>query len=359
MVLIKKILPMEANLEFKNITEYLKTANIDVPQVTSKSRVFLLDAASYNNLGDQAITYAISLFLRDLFGEDCYFEISERDLLRNLKYLKKTIRTKDVLCLNGGGNMGNLYPRYEALRRKVIKTFPNNKVIIFPQTIDYENDLYGKRELERSRKIYNRHEHLVVCAREESSYEIMCRLYNNVMLFPDIVFYLKGKIKLSTRENCGRRIGICFRKDKEGLIPDKMIQKTQEILLKEKFSITNISTISSRNEPIKTNKIRVAEITNKLNEFNQFDCIITDRLHGMIFSTLADVPCIAVDNKNHKVAGVYKMLKDDFPSGNVELIELDKVDLIQVVRKVTLCENNGCCMDGKFRKLKRLFDDNV
>ena len=143
------------------------------------------------------------------------------------------------------------------------------------------------------------------------------------------------------------------------MIPDKLIQKTQEILLKEKFSITNISTISSRNEPIKTNKIRVAEITNKLNEFNQFDCIITDRLHGMIFSTLADVPCIAVDNKNHKVAGVYKMLKDDFPSGNVELIELDKVDLIQVVRKVTLCENNGCCMDGKFRKLKRLFDDNV
>lgn len=303
----KKILPMEVNLELKNITEYLKPANIDLPQATSRSRAFLLDAASYNNLGDQAITYATSLFLKDLFGDDCYFEVSERDLLRNLKYLKKVIRDIDILCLNGGGNMGNLYPRYESLRRKVIKEFPNNKIIIFPQTIDYESDSYGKRELERSRKVYNSHKHLIVCAREKKSFDIMRQLYRDVVLVPDIVLYLKGRIILERDEekDC---IGICLRDDKESVVLTEQKKRIYSTIKEVGFTAENLTTMSDLCQIYTSSDDRLEALRAKLQEFSNYRCIITDRLHGMIFSILAGVPCIAIDNSNKKVSGVLNII---------------------------------------------------
>ena len=39
--------------------------------------------------------------------------------------------------------------------------------------------------------------------------------------------------------------------------------------------------------------------------FASYDFVITDRLHGMIFSYICGTPCIAFDNKTHKVSGVY------------------------------------------------------
>ena len=45
-------------------------------------------------------------------------------------------------------------------------------------------------------------------------------------------------------------------------------------------------------------------IYDKISEFSEFKCIITDRLHGMIFSLLSMTPCCVFDNKNHKVFGI-------------------------------------------------------
>ena len=56
--------------------------------------------------------------------------------------------------------MGVLYQRYEAIRRMIIKNFPNNKIIIFPQTIDYGKTRYGDREFKRAKEIYNNHKNL-------------------------------------------------------------------------------------------------------------------------------------------------------------------------------------------------------
>lgn len=156
-----------------------------------------LDAASYNNLGDQAIAYAMSEFLKNEFKDYKYIEVSDNEIVRNIKYIRKNTNSKDIICLTGGGNMGTLYPRYEAIRRMIIKNFPNNKIVIFPQTIDYENNKYGKKEFEKSKKIYNKHRKLLICARENRSYKIMKEAYNNVILVPDIVLYLIGRIRLN------------------------------------------------------------------------------------------------------------------------------------------------------------------
>lgn len=344
MVSIKKILPMEVNLELRNITEYLKPVNLNIPQGSSKPRAFLLDAASYNNLGDQAITYATSLFLRDLFGEDCYFEVSEKDLLRNLKYLKKVIRTEDILCLNGGGNMGNLYPRYEALRRKVIKAFPDNKIIIFPQTFDYESDSYGKRELERSSIVYNKHESLVVCAREKKSFELMKKLYGNVVLVPDIVFYMKGRI---AEEPAGQKdcVGVCLRNDRESVISFEQKNSIYSAIKEAGFTAENLTTMSDSSQIYTSSDDRLEALRAKLQEFSNYRCIITDRLHGMMFSILAGVPCLAFDNSNRKVSGVLNVIDN---INSVEILEDNSLE--------TLSSDLNYIRDGVYAEQRNAFD---
>lgn len=308
---VKKILPIEINFELKNFFEKFKKRTIK--NFSKNKKIIFCDAASYNNLGDQAISYAISLLIRDKFSDYEYIEITEKDFLRNFKYLRKHIKEDDIICLSGGGNMGNLYPRYEAIRRKVIKSFKNNKIVIFPQTIDYENDKYGKYEKERSKKIYNYNNNLLVCAREIKSYKNMSEMYNNVILVPDIVFYLynnKEIVPQNNNKNDIMRIGICLREDRESTLKNNERQEIMNSLENEKYQLVKLTTMSNANYINYEN--RPKELWQKLKEFSDCDFIITDRLHGMIFSILCNKPCIVFDNTNKKVSGVLETVKDYF-----------------------------------------------
>lgn len=304
---LKKILPMEINLEIKNFPQYFKENTIGIPVSDGEPRLFFLDAASYNNMGDQAIAYAISVFLQQEYSSYDYIEVSEKELLRNLKLLKTIVTSHDIICLSGGGNMGNLYPKYEALRRKVVKCFPNNRIIIFPQTLNYENDSYGQRELRRSAKIYNNHPYLSVFARELKSYKAMSAVYNNVFLAPDIVLYLSGKIETKIGKVNGL-VGICLRDDKESVLSNADRDQIVCQVTAKGSQVVQLSTMSQAE--LITQDTRRGLLQEKLDEFSKCSLIITDRLHGMIFSILSGVPCIAIDNSNHKISGVLEIVSD-------------------------------------------------
>ena len=305
---LKKILPMEWNYEIKNFPKRFQRKTLDMNNIGSKPRFFFLDSASYNNLGDQAIAHAMSIFLQKEFPNREYVEVSERDFLRNFKYLKSVITDKDIICMSGGGNMGNLYPKYEAIRRKVIKNFPDNRIVIFPQTLDYETDAYGKKEMERSAEVYSQHKKLTVCAREEKSFRAMSALYNDVVLVPDIVMYLNGCLKKEkdAREN---KVGICLRSDRESILGEDIKNEfVQEI--KTQYSDISILTTMDGNYNEIDRKLRWRLIKNKLMAFANCKVVVTDRLHGMIFCIITGTPCVAIDNSNQKVSGVFNLVKE-------------------------------------------------
>lgn len=231
----------------------------------------------------------------------------EKDFLRNFEYLKTIITEKDIICLSGGGNMGNLYPKYESIRRKIINNFTWCKIIIFPQTIDYEMNRYGRKELERSVYVYNKHKNLVVCAREEKSYKIMKEMYKNVILVPDIVLYMNLFLK---EEICERKnvIGICLREDSESTLSTNI---RNELIKQMKGTYVNCTMLTTMDEihSVIDSEMRVSLLKDKLMEFNACKVIVTDRLHGMIFSILTGTPCVAIDNSNKKVSGVLEVVK--------------------------------------------------
>lgn len=348
---IRRIFPMEMNLVFRNPGDFLFQRKYVAERSTEQRRCFFLDAASYDNLGDQAIALAMEWFLRDILGRENVTVINENDVLRYIRSLKKQIRPGDVIVLSGGGNMGDLYPRYEAVRRRIIRTFPDNRIIIFPQTIDYSNDEYGRNERKSAMCTYGRHSSLLVCAREERSFGQMKKLFREVILVPDIVFYLAGRI------SCGDvqplyDYGICIRDDRESALDDEMKGKLLQMASDgEKNRV--LTTMAEENAVCLDFDQRYREVSRKIREFTQCRCVITDRLHGMIFSVIAGVPCIAIDNRNHKVADVYHMCGE--LCRNVRLISEYGSDMITGLEQfVRGAEKQESCLpdtEALYRKL--------
>lgn len=329
---LRKVLPMQINFEIRNLLEYFKKATITEIYNSTKPKVYFVDAASYNNLGDQAIAYAINVFLKEKALDYEYVEIPENQILRCLRNLKKQIKSQDIICLSGGGNMGNLYPRYESIRRKIIKNFPDNKIIIFPQTIDYENDNYGVREKKRSSKIYNDHKNLLICAREEKSFKIMNKIYNHVILVPDIVMYLNGHVaKYNEIKKCG--IGLCLRDDKESILSIKEKENICSLLKLNGHKISKLTTMASKEIGVINKDTREEIVKNKIEEFSRYQIVITDRLHGVIFSILAGTQCIAIDNTNQKVSGVLELVKSSI-TNVIILKKPTEKDLMRAIAKL-------------------------
>ena len=67
--------------------------------------------------------------------------------------------------------------------------------------------------------------------------------------------------------------------------------------------VKETSTVVDENIPIGMSELYVY---NKLTEFASARLVITDRLHGLIFSAITNTPCIAFDNLSGKVHGTYR-----------------------------------------------------
>lgn len=270
-------------------------------------KLIIIGVPHHGNLGDNAIAVAEETMLVKNFAEYSIYQIPEKYLSKCIDRAKKFINDEDVLLLHGGGNIGDTYLVPEEGRRKVIQLFPNNKIIIFPQTAYFENDENGRKQLEISKKIYNNHNKLVILAREEKSYEFMKKHFYNAKVFltPDIVMSMNKKSNLERKE-----ITFLCRADKEKTLTDYELSKMQEIV-KNKFGDYTFSDMHLGEDVINVNgKIREKALEEKFKQLQSSKLVITDRLHGMIFAAITETPCIVLGSFNHKINESYKWLQD-------------------------------------------------
>lgn len=262
-------------------------------------RVLLMGTPPYYNLGDIAIEYAERNFIKVHFPQCELICFSEENLAETVKSEKENINKEDLIFLHGGGNIGNQYISIEKNRRYIIENFPENKIVIFPQTIYFTEDEIGKEELKISKEIYSKHKNLTIIAREKESYEIMKKEFteNKVELFPDIVMYLN---KYEERKRKG--VLAIFRKDVEKMISEYEEKRIIKVLsnMYDNIEITDLA-YSKRVSKEELNK-KLFDIWDK---YRQAELVVTDRLHGMIFAFITNTPCIALGNYNHKVESLY------------------------------------------------------
>lgn len=316
---------------------------------SGKTEFLIFNTPIHGNIGDHAIIYAeykmlekekIKAFEIPTFQEEYYFD-----------YIKNNVSEDAVIAITGGGFIGSQWMTEENLVNKVIQTFKKHKIIIFPCTIFFKEDKFGKEELEKSIKIFNNAENLNIFARESKTYEFAKNVYKNanVLLVPDIVLSLEKQDLNKERKG----ILFCLRKDVEGVVSEKDKNSLYEIVSKIDTDIKNTDTVV--NYSIKP-KNRKREIEEKIEEFSNAKVVITDRLHGMIFAVITNTPCIVLGNYNYKVKGVY----DNWINGKV-----NNVIFVENINQIPeyIAELNNVKNENKvkfdFKEIINVLEENI
>lgn len=154
-------------------------------------------------------------FGEELLLKELNIPVYERLLLIELdqhprEYFYSKISLNDTILLHGGGNFGDLFRGQNRRREQLMKYFPHNKFIIFPQTIFYLNQSL----IEIDNKGFSTISDLTISTRSIQSFELAQKSFpnNKILLLPDIAFMI-GPIKALREPNVD--IFILRRIDKE------------------------------------------------------------------------------------------------------------------------------------------------
>lgn len=297
-------------------------------------KIFLFGTPVHGNLGDHAIAIQEQYFFEDFFPDYKYYEILMPMYHTQKEKIKNIVTPDDIVVISGGGWMGNLWIHNEYVIREVVENYPNNKIIIFPQTIYYTSDILGEREYRITKEIFEKHRDLHIFVRENKSYKFIKQKFeftgrSDVNLVPDMVLYGKKIITKEKCRECEKVINVCIREDCES--EQKNIDEFYD-KIKQNYSIRKVSTVIK--SPV-TLKNRIEELQKSWALFENAEITITDRLHAMLFSVLNGTPCIVLDNKTGKVFGVAEWLEDT----NMIVKANSLNDVLEKLEKQTIWEH--------------------
>ncbi len=299
--------------------------------VFSGRKIILFQTPLHGNIGDQAITIAEYRLLSEKFPNTSVIEVPGGEIqsrLWNRLTFKICVRKSDLVLVHGGGFLGTLWMNEEKQIQKLLSNMYNRKIIIMPQTIYYDKDETGKKELRVDTKIYKKCHDLKVFLREKISDDFFNNNFNSVkhILVPDMVLWLDGYSRKETNKS---QILLCLRKDAEKTQDVDIYIKQELSYLSEDICFTD-TVVNHMISPAK----REAEVTKKIDEFSKARLIITDRLHGMVLAAIAETPCIVILSKSHKVKGVYEWIK-----------ELEYIELVEDVSQIREAAQRVLCVD--------------
>lgn len=139
----------------------------------------LWDLPYYTNIGDILIWEGTENFLKQLSSQ-CISKCSYQT------FSYKPLPKDTTILLQGGGNFGDLWRVHQEFRLKIVELYPDNKIIILPQSVHYQDT----KILERDAELMGKHSNLTICVRDTKSWDILGSYFykNNLLLLPDMAF---------------------------------------------------------------------------------------------------------------------------------------------------------------------------
>ena len=307
--------------------------------------VYLLGTPQHNNLGDQCIAEEEIRFLSTVLPGRCVIEISEVELIR-----KKYSQLEDIppgmpVFLHGGGNLGTIWPVPEKARREIICRLHHNPLIILPQSIWFSEDDAGQRELEEARAVYSA-ENLLLCCRDRVSYEFAREHFGcRTILTPDMVMW-EAQSAAVPMERYGALT--LLRSDREKKLEEADEQKIETVLAERFHSVEGADMV--RGPAVISPQNRHRWIEELIGQISSVECVVTDRLHGMILCAVTGTPCVVLGNGYHKVESCEEWLKD---LGYIRFVR-DVSELKEAIGSVCSCSLRDypeSAMQSSFREL--------
>jgi exopolysaccharide biosynthesis predicted pyruvyltransferase EpsI len=155
------------------------------PLVPVSAPVALFGFPEHPNIGDSAIYAGELSYIDQKLGGQIIF--AGGDNLVNGVLPKLPLDA--VILIHGGGNLGDIWPKYQGLREAIIATYRSNRIIQFPQSIRFLN----QENENRFARICRRHEQFFLLTRDQRSLE-RAKLWHSqdlIRLCPDMALMLE------------------------------------------------------------------------------------------------------------------------------------------------------------------------
>lgn len=289
-----------------------------------RRKCILLDAPYYHNIGDVLIWE----------GEKCFLEECGVECLYTASYETCTFPdiSKEITVLfNGGGNLGDIYHEHMDFLLKIVDRYPNNKIIVLPQTFYYQDRSVEKEDFSRLAK----HGNIIFCARDSFVEQHLKMFFpNNVLLVPDMAFCINpASLKDLCAKECFDRLVIqrndcekksANRKNDGGTISDWPV--FEHSWMKSTFLNKIFKRLSDKKIPIINlliNKVwdfyaqRIfckAMLREGVKFISPYKIVETTRLHGCILSILLNKQILLQDNSYSKNKHFYETWLSDLDS---------------------------------------------
>lgn len=290
----------------KVMDELKNKLNIVAEEIPRSSRIVRLDVPMYLNIGDQLIDWGTEVFLE-------HHKLRPSLRLSTLDYqrFKHKIRPDDTLLLQGGGNLNDIYKWHENLRQDVLKRFPDNKIILCPQSIFFSDENRGKEIMQA----YQDHENFTMFVRDQESYSYIQQLGGiRCALCPDMAHAL-WKSKQGVQPHYEGKSTLFFlrkdveaagsqEKNQQGVDWTDIIPPVDQALSEKLFSaIERCPLFILRDRLIDVWNFRKNSMIRKsIKLFGKHETIETDRLHAMILGCLLGKTVRYVDNSYGKLS---------------------------------------------------------
>jgi pyruvyl transferase EpsO len=320
----------------------LKSRLTGITAVMAPSRpVIHLDYPVHGNVGDLLIHQGTDAFFED-HGYDVRGRFSMHDFSRldrtgrSLLVLKESIRDLDlmlkrsggVLVLQGGGNLGDIWPDIQAFRELIIMRYPDTPIVMLPQSVHFGN----ADNRARSARMFAAHKHLFLFVRDEESLHFVRESGGAGALMPDMAHYLWGRPAVASDQSHGAGTLVLRRRDRESRnnagVPtvefdwDDLRGAGSTAVLR---ALRKWQTIDNPLRHWLPNyalwrRYRDHLVQRAVDRFRPCRCIDTDRLHGMILGALMSKQVRYGEGsygKLHRYAQLWLAESDCIESGTV------------------------------------------
>lgn len=289
----------------------------------------LLNYPNHPNVGDSAIWLGELEYLR---RRRCRIVYRSDLVSHDESRMQSRLPPDGIILLHGGGNLGDIWPVHQRFREEVVLANAHNRVIIFPQTINFFDDA----SLASAVGAFGGHPDLAVVARDRHSYVFAKAHFDcRVELAPDSAFWLD----LSRPVRVGQSRGPVWLSRTDVEAAGSRTQSPHQHLTVDWLSPTPIGTRYSGWMQYQTLR-QLSRMIYRLpsgarpgpSQLQQamFDpvarwhvergcsmlgsgqVVITDRLHAHIISILLGIPQVLIDDAHLKVRHFWETWTEGF-----------------------------------------------
>ena len=278
----------------------------------------LIDFPDHANVGDSAIWLGEIALLQDLgvrIRHACALHQYSAPALR------RALPPGATILIHGGGNFGTLWPRHQQLRESLLQEFPDYRVVQLPQSIHYSD----RDSLDATARVIANHPDFTLMVRDEASYRIAAdQLRAKTVMSPDAALALAGTLpRVRPEVDCfvlartdKEQSGIDLAQAAAGAAPGLSVRVDDWLAESHSRLWRLASQARARLQPgtlplsaaahlALCNAAARHRVTRGVRMLGQGRSVVTDRLHGMILSACAGIPCVALDNNYGKVSAFH------------------------------------------------------